>query len=108
MIVTLPITIILEGLAAIGYCRWRRKPLLPILFTSLLANLITQSLLWLLVSTFFQQYLITLLIAELFIWIVEGFLFHAVPANHLDLQHAILLSLGLNLVSFVPGLFLPV
>ena len=108
MIVTLPITIILEGLVAIGYCRWRRKPLLPILFTSLLANLITQSLLWMALSTFFQQYLITLLIAEILIWIVEGLLFYAIPANHLDLKRAFLLSLGLNLVSFVPGLFLPV
>ena len=108
MIVTLFITILVEGAIVIGYSIWRRKPLGPILFTSILANLITQSLLWVGLNLFFRYYLIALLAAEIFIWMVESVLLYYVPANRLRFTDAILLSLSMNLTSFMLGWFLPI
>lgn len=97
-----------EGAVVIAYSFWRKKPLVPILFTSICANLITQSLLWAALYLFFESYLIALLSAELLIWMIESVLLYSVPANHLRLVDAILLNLGMNVASFVPGWFLPV
>ena len=108
MIVTLLITIFLEGAIALGYCAWQRKPIQPVLFTSVSINLITQSLLWTRLTLFFRQYLITLFLAELFIWIVEGAILYFVRANNLRFTDALLLSLIMNLASFGVGWFLPV
>jgi hypothetical protein len=108
LIVTLLITILLEGAIALGYCAWQRKPIQPVLFTSVSINLITQSLLWTLLTLFFRQYLLTLLLAELFIWVMEGVTLYSVRANKLRFTDALLLSLGMNLVSFGVGWFLPV
>lgn len=107
MIVTLSVTILIESIIVIGYCFWRKKPLLSILSTSILGNLITQSLLWVVLTLFFQQYLASLLIAEISIWAIESLLLFAVPSNRLRLTEAVLLSLSMNLVSFALGLFLP-
>jgi hypothetical protein len=107
LIVTLVITILIEGGIVAGYCIWRRKPLGPILFTSVWANLITQSFLWVVLSLFFQHYLVTLLIAEIFIWMIESFLLYRFSANQLRLQEAVLISLIMNLASFALGWFLP-
>jgi len=108
LIVTLFITVLVEGIIVSGYSIWRRKPLMPILFTSLIANLITQSLLWIGLNLFFQHYLSTLLIAEFLIWMVESVLLYYVPANRLRFTEALFLSLTMNLVSFALGWFLPV
>jgi hypothetical protein len=108
LIVTVVITILIEGVIVAGYCIWRRKPLGPILFTSVWANLITQSFLWVVLSLFFQHYIITLLIAEVFIWMIESFLFYRFSANQLRLQEAALISLLMNLASFAFGWFLPI
>ncbi|HEX6036284.1 MAG TPA: hypothetical protein VFY83_17730, partial [Anaerolineales bacterium] len=76
MILTLFITILVEGLVVIGYSLWRKKPIKPILFTSIWGNLITQSLLWVVLNLFFQNYLVTLLTSEILIWVIEsGFLY---------------------------------
>jgi hypothetical protein len=85
----------------------RRKSLAPILFTSIWANLITQSFLWVVLSLFFQHYIITLFIAEIFIWMIESLLLYRFSANQLDLQEAVLISLLMNLASFALGWFLP-
>lgn len=108
MIVTLLLTLLLEGAIAFGYCVWRNKPVQPILLTSIFINLITQSLLWLTLNLFFRQYLIALIVAELLIWLMEGAVLYFVPANRLSFANALLLSLGMNLVSFGLGWFLPV
>ena len=108
MIVTLFITILVEGAIVIGYSIWLKKTLGPILFTSILANLITQSLLWVVLNQFYQHYLITLLIAEILIWMIESVLLYYVPANWLRFTDAILLSLSMNLTSFALGWFLPI
>jgi hypothetical protein len=108
LIVTLLITVLVEGIVACGYSIGRGKPLGPILFTSLVANLITQSFLWVGLNLFFQHYLSTLLIAESLIWMIESIILYCVPANQLRFTEALFLSLTMNLVSFVLGWFLPV
>lgn len=98
----------MEGLVVYGYSIWQKKPARPILYTSLIANLITQSFLWMVLSLFFQDYLIALVIAEILIWIIESAMLYNIPANPLRLEEAIRLSLLMNLTSFVVGWFLPV
>ena len=107
MTVTLSITILLESIVLIGYCLWHKKSVVPLLLTGLCGNLITQALLWIVLSIFFQHYLAALLIAELLIWIMEGLLLHLVPTNQLRFTGAMFLSLTMNLVSFGVGWFLP-
>ena len=97
-----------EGSIASGYAVWRKKPLGPILLTSITANLITQSLLWIGLNLFFREYLFTLLAGEILIWLIESFLLNYFPANRLGLWEAVLLALLMNLGSFAIGWFLPV
>jgi len=107
LILTLVVTILVEGIIVSEYSIWRKKPLGPILFTSIIANLITQSFLWVVLSLFFQHYIITLFIAEIFIWMIESFLLYCFSANQLHIQEAALVSLLMNLASFGLGWFLP-
>lgn len=107
MIITLLITIVVETIVVIGYCTWRDKPRLPVVYTSIAANLVTQSLLWIALLIFFRHYLPTLLIAEGLIWILESLLLYFVPANQLYFWDALFLSLGMNLASFGVGWVLP-
>lgn len=108
MILTLIATILFEGVVVIGYCIWRKKPAQPILFTSVFINLITQSLLWIVLNFFFSNYLVALLVAEILIWLIESLALYSIPANQLKLIDAISLSLGMNLLSLTLGWFLPV
>ena len=85
-----------------------KKPVQPILLTSIGGNLITQSFLWAVVNLFFQHYLIAFILSELLIWMVESALLYYIPANRLQIAGAMLLSLGMNLTSLVVGWFLPV
>jgi len=108
LIVTLVITIFVEGLVVSGYALSRRKRLGPILFTSVVANLITQSVLWVTLNLFFQHYLIVLLSAEVLIWIIESILLYRFSANQFGIWEAIFLSLFMNAASLALGWFLPV
>jgi len=108
LIAPLLFTIIVEGIVVLGYSIWRKKPLSPILFSATLANLITQSFLWLVLNVFLHYYLVVLIIAEILIWLVESFLLYRLPANQLRLQEAVFLSLNMNLASFALGWFLPI
>jgi hypothetical protein len=107
LIITLVVTIIIEGMIVLVYCTWYRKPLGPILFTSILGNLITQSILWVVLNVFFQHYVVALISAEVFIWILESLLLYGFRANQLCWQEAALLSLIMNVTSFGLGWFLP-
>ena len=107
MIITLSITILMESIVIIGFCLWRRKPLRSLLVTSICGNLITQFFLWTVLSIFFQHYLVTLLAAEILIWLSEGILLSVVSMNDLSLKDALLLSLAINLVSVSAGWLLP-
>ena len=97
-----------EGVAVRIYSAWYGKPFLPILSTSIMANLFTQSLLWVVLNFFFQHYLVSLYLTEILIWTTESFLLYRFPANQLRLREAVFLSLMMNLASFAMGLFLPV
>ena len=108
MIETLSITILVESAVCLGYSIGRRKPLGSIFITSILINLITQSLLWVALSLFYQHYLAVLLITEILIWVLEGFLLYGLRFNQLKLREASFLSLMMNLSSFGIGWFLPV
>ena len=92
----------------IGYALLHRKSLRSLLLTSICGNLITQPFLWIVLTIFFRSYVITLLVAEFLIWMIESLLLYAVPANRLRFSEAALLSLSMNLASFVVGWFLPV
>ena len=107
MIQTLVVTVVIEGVVCLVYSLWRKKPVRPILLTSIFANFITQSLLWIVLSHFFQHYLATLLIAEIFIWLVESLLFNGLCLNRLGIGESLFLSLIVNLASFGFGLMLP-
>ena len=108
MIETLSITILVEGVVCLGYAIWQRKPIGSIFTTSVFVNLITQSLLWVVLSLFYQHYLVVLLSAENLIWVLEGCLLCGLRFNHLKLREAFFLSLMMNLSSFGIGWFLPV
>ena len=108
MILTLFITIVIEGVVVIGYSLWGEKPVKFLLFTSICGNLITQSLLWAVLNLFYQNYLATLLITEILIWVIETVLLYSIPANQLRFREATLLSLGMNALSFAVGWFLPI
>ena len=107
MIVTLFITIVVEGSIIIGYSIWRKIPLRPLLLTSFLGNLLTQSLLWAALIIFFRDYLLTLIIVEILIWVIESLLLYSVTANRVSLGEAALLSLCMNGMSFALGWFAP-
>ena len=108
MIGTLFITIIIEGGVVVGYSRWKKKPVRPILFTSICGNLVTQSLLWIGLNLFFRNYLAILLIAEILICAIEGLMLYSIRPNRLNPKEAVFLSLGMNAASFMLGWFLPV
>ena len=108
MIETLSITLLVEGVVCLGYTiRWR-KPSGSIFITSIFINLITQSILWVALSLFYQHYLAVLLIAEILIWVLEGYLLYGLRFNQLKIREAFVLSLMMNLSSFGAGWFLPV
>jgi hypothetical protein len=97
----------IESAVVVGYSLWRKKPVQPILYTSLCINFITQSLLWIVLYLFFRRYLIALLVGEILIWAIESLLLYIVPANQLRFTQAVFLSLSMNLASFMLGWFLP-
>ena len=108
MIFTLLITVIAEGLVVTVYSVRCRKPIYPVLLTSICANLITQSFLWIVLLIFFHYYLVALVIAEILIWMAESVFLYSMPANRLHYFDAAFLSLGMNLMSFALGWFLPI
>jgi len=108
VIKTLSITLLIESVVCIGYSIWRRKPISSIFITGIFVNLITQTLLWIVLSLFYQHYLVALLVVEIFIWVTEGYLLWGVRFNQLKAGEAFFLSFIMNLASFGIGWFLPV
>jgi hypothetical protein len=108
VIITFSVTIIVESIVAGSYAVLSKKPILHLLFACLLANLLTQPLLWLVLQVFIQHYLIALFIAEFWIWVIEGVILYLYPYNRLRLREALGLSLAMNLASFAAGWFLPI
>lgn len=108
MIPTLAITIVVEGIVCFLYAVRQRKPVRPILLTSVFANLITQSLLWVVLNLFYQHYLLALLATEIFIWPIEGYMLFCLRSNQLKVAESLFLGLLMNLSSFGIGWFLPI
>lgn len=108
MIVTLLITVLVEGVVAVLYSTRRGKAVIPILVTSVFGNLLTQSALWIVLTYSFSHYLMALALTETVIWGIESFLLYIIPANHLNLKDACLLSFVMNGISLALGWFLPV
>ena len=108
MIATLAITIVIESVVTAAFAIWRQKPLKNLLFSTVCANLFTQSLLWLTLILFPHQYLVTLIIVEVSIWGIEAIIFYLIRFNRLNLREAFILSLAMNLCSFGIGWLLPV
>ena len=98
----------MEGVVVLAYCSWLRKPLLPILSTSLVANIFTQTLLFVILNIFVQRYVVALTLSEILIWALEAFCLWSIRANQLGPREGLLLSLLMNIPSFGLGLFLPV
>ena len=96
-----------EGVVVICYALWRKKPVQSLLLTSILANMITQSMLRMALILFYRQYLLTLAVAEILVWMIESLFLYAIPSNRLTLAEAALLSLLMNLASLAVGWFLP-
>ena len=108
MIVTLALTLLIESMIVTGYALCRKKPLIHLLLSSVVANLFTQSLLWILLNVIIGHYLITLFLAELCIWGIESLILYFYRYNRLKLGEALALSLVMNLASFGIGWLIPV
>jgi hypothetical protein len=108
VIITLLATIFIEGIIVLGYARWREKPAGRLFLISVLANLLTQSLLWGALNLFPTHYLATLFTAEGLIVVIEGAILYYFPGTRLARIEALWLSLVMNLSSFGIGWFLPV
>ncbi len=108
MIGSLLVTIVMEGVIVVAYALWKQKPTWRILIASVLANVLTQSMLWAVLNLFFAYYLTVLLISEILIWLIESVFLRFFPGTKLGWKEAFLLSLGMNLASFSIGWFLPV
>lgn len=108
MIDSLLITIVIEGVIVFVYALWKHKPVGRILFASILANILTQPMLWVVLDLFFVHYLTTLFISEIFIWLIESVILRFFPGTQLGWKESMLLSLAMNLSSFSVGWFFPV
>jgi hypothetical protein len=108
VIFTLPLTILIEGIIVCGFAFWQKKPVGRILAASMVANILTQSLLWGVLNLFATHYLITLFVMEVLIWPMESAILYYFPDTRLDWRETLSLSLGMNLASFGIGWFLPV
>ena len=102
-------TVIVELLLGLGYALWRKRPLVVILTTILMLNLATQPALWVTVSALNSRYSwIAILLAELIVWLFEAVGLFLVQRKSVKFTEMLLLSLVLNLASFVVGLFLAI
>ncbi len=108
MILTLPLTILIEGLMAGGFALWQKKTVINLLVASLFANLLTQSLLWGVLRLFPGHYLLALFSTEFLIWLLESAMLYYFPGTRLTWNEALSLNLGMNLASLGIGWFLPV
>jgi hypothetical protein len=108
MILTLSITILIESSILVVFSHWRKKPLLHLFLSSILANSFTQLILWGALNIFPLYYWTTLITTEICIVGIESLIMLVYRPNQLRPGEAVLLSLVMNLASFTIGLFLPV
>lgn len=73
------------------------------ILVSSLANVLTQCLLWAVLSRYYEHYLVALFSAEALIWSLEALVLRLL----LPTRRAVILSLLMNGASFGLGWFLP-
>lgn len=101
-------TLAVELILGLIYALWRKHPLFYLLTVILLMNMITQPILWMtLSSTFVGLSVVRTLIAEVIVWLVEGWILLKALPGRVTNKEAFLLSLVLNLASFGIGYILP-
>jgi len=104
---TLLPTLFIEGTVVYIYSRVKKKTTSLLLGSSILINLLTQSVLWLGLGIFYKLYLPFLLLSEVIIWLVEGIWMQRSVKGELNYREAFTLSLLMNAASFGIGWFLP-
>ena len=108
MIFTLLTTLLIEGVVVLLYCVINKRTVSVLLQAGLIVNVFTQVVLWFLLQVFFHHYMITLIVVEVLIWLVEGLFLYWFPGSKLKFSQAMILSLCMNAASFGTGWFLPV
>jgi hypothetical protein len=108
LIATLSITILAEGIVVFLYSTVQKKPAGRLLVASVIVNVLTQSLLWIVLQVYFSYYLIALFMMEIVIWLVESLLVFRLSGGHLNLKSAMTLSFLMNVTSFGIGWLMPV
>jgi hypothetical protein len=105
---TIPLTVLLELALVFGYVRWRSqtapRDLLTTLTLVLVANVTTQFGLWGVLNAQATGSFGLLIFLEVVIVAVEALLLYLPQRKQVKFSEAALLSLGLNLVSFLVGL----
>lgn len=104
----LVLTIIFELLLALMYVRYTKKTK-KILKSVLLVNLISLPIVWfvfpLFLPTLGDSFIITIVLAEIFVFLFEGILLHLLNKDDLSQKSAFILSLLINAVSIIVGYF---
>ena len=104
-----PLTVLVECAAALIYAVLRKRNLTTTGTFVLLANLLTVPVLLFIALIFgFNAIGFVILTVEILIWLVEAVVLFIVQRQTIKFHEALLLSLGLNLLSFLTGLLLPV
>ncbi|MBI9044695.1 MAG: hypothetical protein JEZ06_09430 [Anaerolineaceae bacterium] len=105
---TILITVILEGLIAVGLTFIYKKDLVKFLTVVTLGNVLTQLLLLFVVNGIVFGYsAIGLVVVEIFIWLIEAGIIFGTMQQNTSFRKAMLFSLIINAISFITGLLLP-
>jgi len=106
---TLPVTLLLEGLVAFIYATVKKQPRITLLTLVALASLITQPLLWAVLNLpLGADDWLGYLVAEILIVVIEAGLLYGWRHQTQTFKQSLALSLMLNVVSFIVGLIIPV
>jgi hypothetical protein len=106
----LPLTILIEGTLLAIYTSYRKQPRLIPMTLNLTGNLVTQLILWYLLSNSSPGGMgwIVFLLAEAVIVLIEAAILYWPQRTQIDFKQAISISFMLNLVSVTIGLLIPV
>ncbi|MGD2104611.1 MAG: hypothetical protein PVJ55_05795 [Anaerolineae bacterium] len=106
----LSLTVVVEGLIVLAYAAARGLRIWHRLAYVVLANLVTQPVLWcfMVLVPADMPYFPALAVGESLVWVIEAFLLRLVTDRRLTLKKALHLSLSMNVVSCGVGLLLPV
>jgi hypothetical protein len=102
-------TLLIEVLVVLAYAIVWKRSRLRWATAVVIVNLITQPLLWLVVESFaYGPFLDLLAATEVGVWLLEGVLLFWAQRRAVSFRETLLLSLAMNVASFVVGLFVTV